>query len=270
MKHLIIIILILNFNFIFAYKMKKETINSGGEIGTSASYELNGSVSQMAVGISSNGTHEIRSGFWYSGTTTPEVDSDGDTDGDADNVATDIENAAPNSGDGNNDGVQDGQQANVASLLMSTGRYVTIEAVDCGSLINVNEQRNINLSDWYFPFGVVNFEVPCAAVEIKLYYHGAADLTAYTYRKLRNNNSWFTYSSAQYNTEEINGATVATVTINLIDGQVEDYDGITNGSIIDPGGPAFPISNTSIPSLNWKWSILLVLLILALFYKKRV
>jgi len=269
MKFIIIILLTLNINLIFAYKMKKESINSGGQISTNTSYELNGSVSQLAVGISSNGTNEIRSGFWYSGTTTAESDTETDLDGDADNVPTEIENAAPNSGDGNNDGTQDSQQANIASLLMSTGKYITIEALDCPSLINVTEQRNINLTDWYFPHGVVKFEVPCSIAEIKLYYHGVADLTAYTYRKLRHNNTWFSYPNPHYSTETINGNTVATVTINLIDGQIEDYDGTTNGTIIDPGGPAFPITNTSIPTLNWKWVLTLIILIPILFYKKR-
>jgi len=57
-------------------------------------------------------------------------------------------------------------------------------------------------------------------------------------RKLNKFNKYFDFDGAEFSIENIAGNDVAVITLNLIDGGLGDYDGIENGVIYDPGGPA--------------------------------
>lgn len=189
---------------------------------------------------------------------------------DADGIDNNIEDAAPNNDDGNGDATPDSEQKTVTSLsLQATNQYVTLEIIStCPELEAVDEANVETGEDYIFPFGAVEFTVPCSSAEVKLYFHGAGDLTGYNYRKLRANNTWFNYQNATFGSEIIDGETVATVTLNLTDGGPEDYDGEVNGSIHDPGGPALLAPDSTIPIWDW-WHMIILGIVLGGYFAFR-
>jgi hypothetical protein len=178
---------------------------------------------------------------------------------DNDGVSDETENNAPNNGDGNGDGILDSEQASVASIFLeSTGEFATIELISsCTELQNVSESNSEIGGNYQFPFGVLEFTIPCSTAEVKVYFHGVSDLTAYNYRKLRANGDWFNFTKVTYSQEVIDGQTVATATLQLTDGGPEDFDGVVNGFIHDPGGPALALPDASIPIWRW-WHLALL------------
>lgn len=211
-------------------------------------------------------------GLWQAKLVTEESnnsDSNNNEEEDQDGVSAIIESAAPNSGDGNGDGISDALQSTVASLLNEVdSTYITLESLDGFDLANVQIADEEENSLLFFPFGAVKFDIPESNVEIKLYYHGISSLDGFIYRKLANNNEWFTFQGATFGQEEIDGNTVATVVLRLRDGGLEDYDGLVNGVIVDPGGPAIPIASI-IPVWDEKWYLLSILLIISIVIWKQ-
>ncbi len=181
------------------------------------------------------------------------------------------EDAAPNSGDGNNDGIPDSKQRDVVSFVSnSAGAYISIESIDGFELSEISEANPEERSIYAFPLGVVKFSVDASVAQIKIYYHSTSDLSGYVYRKKDKNENWFNFQDAVFSSEIIDGNQVATVTLTLHDGDIEDYGPPRDGIIIDPGGPVFIASATNIPIWDSPWAILAFLMfpILVLRFKK--
>lgn len=180
-------------------------------------------------------------------------------DFDCDGISNRIERRSPFDGDANGDGILDFEQRNVSSLLVDE-HYVTLELTneECNELYEVGEVDTDVQKLFSFPYGAVEFKVNCSFAVVKLYFHGIDDLSGFEYGKLSARNSWFEFEKAIIGTEELNGSTVATVTLTLTDGGPEDYDGQLNGSIHDPGGPAILNVDANIPIWDWWWVLLLI------------
>ncbi len=180
------------------------------------------------------------------------------------------EDYSPNNGDGNNDGIPDSQQSYVYSLFNSyTGNYITILSLD-GYTITGAEVLSPNDNINYYPASLVKFTIAHSSASVKIYYHGIESLNGYTFKKLNSQNTLFNFTNYTFGSEVINGKAVATATLTLTDGGPEDYDGVVNGSITDPGGPAILASNANIPVWDWRYLLLLMVLFGIVTWKRCV
>jgi phosphatidylserine decarboxylase len=95
-------------------------------------------------------------------------------------------------------------------------------------------------SNYYFPYGLFSYSVinlrPGQSVKVTAKFPNPLPLAS-KYVKCSNN----ALTDCSSFTTRINEYTLQ---LNLTDGGQGDADGIANGTIIDPGGPASPISNT--------------------------
>jgi len=164
------------------------------------------------------------------------------TDDDSDGISDADENRGPNRGDGNGDGIADGLQANVATFFVDgRGQFLTVEARNCATLTNVRRSTPEFGNRYFFPYGVVEFSVPCGEVNMQVYYHGLTDFAGLLYRKTNAEGIWGTYRTAEFGIKNVGGSDVATVTFPLADGGIGDSDGKIDGVITDPGGAAFDL-----------------------------
>ena len=193
--------------------------------------------------------------------TTPDA-----TDNDSDGIENSIELNAPYSGDGNNDGIQDSQQANVGSFISIAGSYITVQLISCDSLLKLENYIRTENGNFEFPFGVISFTAPCSEAQVKIYYHNVNDLSLFTYRKEIVDGRWIDYEDSEFSIETIDGNQVAVATLTLSDGGIGDSDGIVNGMIVDPGGPAIPITS-NIPIWSWWYALLLIPSIIVTYRK---
>jgi len=181
-------------------------------------------------------------------------------------IAT-LETDIPNGGDGNNDGTPDYLQPNIFSIKdFFDNSYITL-APENGTEMNQVEAVLPSDPPFSYPQGLVQFQIQASEATVKLYYHGISNWDGYVYRKLNSNNTFFTFEKAVFSLETIGGRTVGVVTLPLTDGGPEDYDGIVNGVIFDPGGPAIPIS-ANIPVWDNIARISAILLILLFGYRR--
>jgi hypothetical protein len=189
-----------------------------------------------------------------------DLDGDGagnacDTDDDGDGVSDAIENAAPNGGDGNGDTFADSLQTGVASLPAATGgSYLTLQLFgNCGQLRSVaavtegaQSPRDVA---WDYPQGLLSFRLPCSSATVQVLYHGLTEIPAdWAYRKhgpttpgVPATTTWYTLPGAVFGTAFIHGTQVATATFDLVDGSLGD-DTADDGEIVDPSGPAQPVT----------------------------
>jgi len=177
-------------------------------------------------------------------TVTATFASDGDSDGISDNE----EDGAPNGGDGNDDGTDDSLQNNVTSLLTYDGQdYVTIESAS-GTLNDVEAIDNPSPSDspsgTDFNYGLFDFTItglgaggsttvtlylPAGAAPTKYYKYGQTPLEQFDH--------WYEFDFDGQTGAVINGNVI---TLDFEDGLRGDDDlNDTNGTIVEPGGPAF-------------------------------
>ncbi|MCX6148497.1 MAG: hypothetical protein NTW25_14785 [Candidatus Kapabacteria bacterium] len=171
-----------------------------------------------------------------------------------------IENNAPNIGDGNGDGIADSQQNEVYSILNTyTNKYITIVSLDGYAISGAEVQLQNDITN-YYPANLVKFTIAHSNARVKIIYHGITSLTEYSFKKLNSQNILFNFTKCTFGNEVIDGKTVATATLTLTDGGPEDYDGVVNGSITDPGGPAILASDANIPVWDWRYLSLLVVL----------
>jgi|GEM_PF-1867623 len=189
-------------------------------------------------------------------------------DSDLDGISDEVEDAGPNNGDSNFDGIDDAVQSNISSFNLN-GFDITIVELNSQRLTEVGEYLVDNETGWVMPYGAIKFKVLGSESSIKIFYHGIRELNGYSYRKLRSNDTWFSMSGVSFGSELLNGSRVATAEISLRDGDVEDYDGEVNGVIYDPGGPAFVGNVSSIPSLNVRWVLLFLMMIVGIYFFKR-
>lgn len=165
--------------------------------------------------------------------------------------------------DGNQDNIKDTEQNFVHTFLSSNGtNYITIVAPTNVTINEVSNRIQSEDSDYDYPFGITEFKINASQAEVKIYYHGIDSLDSYIYRKLFPNNTYKQFNNVTYSTEIIGGNQVAVATLLLFDGGAGDYDGIVNGVIYDPGGPA--ILSSSIPTLS-EWARIILVGIMILF-----
>ena len=178
-------------------------------------------------------------------TVTATFASDGDSDGISDNE----EDGAPNGGDGNNDGTLDSLQNNVTSLLTYDGQdYVTIESAS-GTLNDVEAIDNPSPSDspsgTDFNYGLFDFTItglnpgdpvtlylPAGAAPTKYYKYGPTPTDPV---------GWYEFDFDGTTGAVINGNEI---TLHFVDGDRGDDDLTANGTIVEPGGPAFASTST--------------------------
>jgi len=177
------------------------------------------------------------------------VANEGGQNSDGDGQSDTVETAAPGNGDVNQDGTPDSQQAKVSSFVNSvTGNYAALETSgDCeqnNSAEVVDAGANsVKDASYVYPAGLMNFNISCGnpgdTTTVTQYYFGDYDAAQYTARKYNSNTKTYT---------TIPGATIANVTIggekalkitySITDGGSLDADGMVNGTIVDPAGPA--------------------------------
>lgn len=166
--------------------------------------------------------------------------------------------------DGNQDGTLDSNQAHVHTFYDYSGiKLMTIVDLNNYSLSEVSASIS-NEQTYYYPYGLINFKVAATQTQVKIIFHGTSSLTGYDYRKLFSDNRIRKYDYAVFGSEVIAGNTVATVTLTLVDGGIGDSDGIVNGIITDPGGPAIAVVISNIPTLS-EWARILLISLLAIF-----
>lgn len=166
---------------------------------------------------------------------------------DKDGVPMAEENAAPNGGDANNDGFLDSQQANVTSFISPvTGKPVTLAAESANdecflSDVSLVAGSSVSADPAYtYPVGLIDFKVACGdpgfTATIKQYFYDAP-ANNFILRKLANG-QYATVNDATFSRETIDGRQVLVATYDVTDGGPLDDDGLVNGEIIDPAGPA--------------------------------
>ncbi|MDT8386880.1 MAG: peptidylprolyl isomerase [Thiogranum sp.] len=169
---------------------------------------------------------------------------------DADGIPDSVEAAAPNGGDGNNDGIPDAEQENVASLLDPAGQYITVESDPGTRLVNVRSTTipsNVALptalagGSLRFTGHLHSFTIedvpPGGTAKAVLYLSNNQANTYFKYNPVAFLGNWFRFD---YNPRTGIGAVFEgnQITLHFKDGAAGDLDGLANGIIVDPGGPA--------------------------------
>jgi PKD repeat protein len=190
-----------------------------------------------------------------------------DTDGDG--VSNAVEDGAPNGGDGNGDGVPDRMQGHITSLPSATGLgYITV-VTSGGCSQNENVQvftEEPEDPEYEYPFGLVGFELPCSSATVRVYFHGASELSGYEYRKYGPTipgdpatEGWYTLPGVTFGSEDIGGSRVAYAEFSLTDGQLGDDTGV-DGRIVDQGGPGQGQAVMAVPTMT-EWGIILFMVL---------
>ncbi|REK07344.1 MAG: IPTL-CTERM sorting domain-containing protein [Acidobacteria bacterium] len=102
------------------------------------------------------------------------------------------------------------------------------------------------------------FELECAAATLTVLYHGFDELDdSLEYRKYGPvpgdaNPRWYSLP-ATFGSATVAGQPVGAASFELLDGELGDHDGTSDGRIVDPGGPA--TRGVGIPTLS-QWALL--------------
>lgn len=191
----------------------------------------------------------IRNGYEY-------VDPSADTDNDG--IINSKEDSGPNDGDSNYDGIKDRTQPTVASFTNPvTATQMALTATSTASTCTVKQAVTAQSTDslpkdaqYTYPLGVISYQLACTndgdAATVTLYLDKQYDTTNWKLRKY--NTKTKTYSDVSTNITYGTAGTVTKVTTiqyQVTDGGPLDEDGIKDGIIIDPVGPALPITATT-------------------------
>lgn len=216
---------------------------SSGSVGSAANCLVT-----VPVVAASNGTYTISaasisglSGLTNNvGTSSITVTDDDDGDG----IRNDIEAAAPNSGDSNEDGTDDADQLHVTSLVNTlSNTYATLVVNDACELSNVRVARTTELAPdngYDYPLGLLDFEADCRTpgftTTVTQYYYNppSGDFVLRKYA----NGAYQTVNGATMTRQTVGGQSVLVVSYQVTDGGILDADGLVNGVIVDPAGPA--------------------------------
>jgi hypothetical protein len=155
----------------------------------------------------------------------------------------------PNSNDANGDGVQDNYEQNVASEMNTNSIWNTVEiptSTNCSVANPHYESVNVLASDAYFTpqmGGFLDYTINCptagASVPVTIIYDKQYDTSGWALRFYNSTkHTYSTISGAVFGSMTIGGVTETTVTYTVTDGGTYDSDDSTNGTIVDPVGPA--------------------------------
>jgi len=167
---------------------------------------------------------------------------------DSDNIEKAVEDAAPNNGDSNDDGIADSTQDSVAALpnsVVGGGAYQTLTSSgDCSTVKEVSggAVETFGVDSLYkYPLGLASFTLACAnpggTAHIKIFYDKVYDTSSWKARKFVKG-SFIDIPGAVFGTADVGSTKVTTLSYDVTDGGVLDSDGLTDGVIIDPAGPA--------------------------------
>jgi hypothetical protein len=178
--------------------------------------------------------------------------------GDHDGASNATENAAPHAGDGNNDGIADAGQANVTSFVNSfTGQYATLASTGCLQVndpyVSAVSSNTATDSAYNYPAGMMNFSIVCTnpgdTAIVTQYYYGNYDASQFVARKYDPVSKTYTdIPGATVTNVTIGGQTALKITYSITDGGPLDADGVANGTIVDPAGPAVKSAATTTAS----------------------
>lgn len=209
---------------------------------------------------------------------------------DLDGISFEMESGVSNQ-DGNGDGIPDWAQNNVVSFssIFPQHGYITIATSPGLDIIGISNLAQTEDKDsYYYPYGITSFSLNTSEADVEIFFHEVDDLSNFIYRKLNALNIYEDYQGASFETVTINGNKVAKITLHLVDGGTGDSDGIVNGIINDPGGPAISMNNLNnlqnlflntllnnvinIPTLNDYIKIFLIfgLIIVYFFYGRKL
>jgi parallel beta-helix repeat protein len=168
-----------------------------------------------------------------------------DTDGDG--LPDSMEDSSPNGSDANQDGIADRQQPGVATFRTTNGDFMTVQAPAGLSFTQVRPLDNPSPDDSpdvSFDLGLFDFTLsgvtPGGTVDVELFLPaGSSSQSFRRYGPVPGNATpqWYTWNYSGFTGAQINGNHI---TLHFIDGQLGDDDLSANGTIVDPGGPAFP------------------------------
>jgi len=186
-------------------------------------------------------------------------------DSDSDGVADFVESTGANGGDGDGDGVPDKDQQNVSGANNPvTGAPATLKSQGQCTFITENafvaeSSLAANDASADYPVGLVDFSVNCTtpgdSTNVTIYYDQVYNTTGWRYKKYDSSGNVYAdiTSIATFGTAVVGSSTVTTVTFTVTDGDpLTDEDGLVNGVINDPSGPAIPIVVNS--GGWWGWS----------------
>ena len=246
--------------------------NTPGDLNDPGAPDTNGGTPAPDFQDPANGTTPT-------GTDDPDMDGIiGDADGDAntrgdlgaqdddgDTVPNTVEDGAPNNGDGNGDGTPDKLQGDVASLPNASNlAYVTAEVTgNCNDIDGIYHTTEAALAapdtEYDYPLGLMGITLTCLtngeSATVKYYWHAASDLTGLAYRKYGpqtpggSPDLYYDFAHT-YGQATIDGNPVATSEIVLTDGVMGD-DTVTDGTIVDPSGPANTLQKSTLG--DWVW-----------------
>jgi hypothetical protein len=188
---------------------------------------------------------------------------DGPIDTDEDNISDEVEDAGPNEGDANGDGTPDSQQTNVSSVPNTVAggtAYASLELTgDCNVIteLAINTEATVaNDGAYNYPLGLADFASACTtpggSSTVKIYYDKVYDTSNWVIRKFLNG-AYSNVPGAVLGTATVGSTQVTTLTYTVTDGGDLDDDGLVNGVIVDPAGPAVlavTSPDTGIESLN--------------------
>jgi len=192
------------------------------------------------------------------------------TDWDNDSLANSDETGAPNNGDANGDGTPDAWQANVTSLSNTITKNYSVLQSSCSTNTDTQISGESPLdpdSAYSYPAGLVGFKTVCgspgATATITQYYYGTYTADTFVLRQWNaSNHTYQTIPGAVLSNVTIGGQAALKVVYQITDGSAFDQDGIADGNIVDPVGPALastaPATGYGAPSKNNKLSIALL------------
>ena len=177
---------------------------------------------------------------------------------DLDGISDAVEDQAPNGGDGNNDGIRDSQQTDVTSIPNPVnGKYVTIQIDsedDCELIAQAGHFHEDDLPvqdpDADYFLGLTDFRVRCdhpgGSTTVTIFYDQDYDTARWQFRKFDGTQYSSFEDHVTYGTASNGEQIVTTVSYEITDGGIGDSDGIANGIIHDPVGPALDTDSDGI------------------------
>jgi len=184
------------------------------------------------------------------------ITATGSTDNDG--IPDAVEDAGPNGGDANHDGIPDSQQNNIATFPDIYGQYLTLEVSSDFNLVGVRAYAQkafpkppvtANGGTVSFPLGYLGFKVeninPGSIVNVTLLLPPGTRLNAYLKYGPPPGlffSTWYLFPMQNGTGAELSKDRVV---LHLQDGGRGDHDGVADGRIVDPGGPALVTLNNS-------------------------